>query len=130
MSVEERLARLERENRWMRRIGGLTLAAAAVVVLVGQGKEKDLPDLAVRSLTVKDAEGNKRITLGAGDRATLRFKDPGGQMRILLDSAADDGSVFALRDTKGRTRVTLGAPRSGTRPGNYPGKNSGRKPVS
>ncbi len=27
MTIEQRLAKLERQNRWMKRMGGLTLAA-------------------------------------------------------------------------------------------------------
>jgi len=56
MTTEQRLERLERENRWMRRIGAVGVAVAAVF-LIGQGKEKELPDLEGRSLSVVDTNG-------------------------------------------------------------------------
>ena len=37
MSVEERLERLERQNKWMRRLGAVGVAFVAVVFLMGQG---------------------------------------------------------------------------------------------
>jgi len=40
MTTEQRLERLERENRWMRRVGAVAAAVAAAVFLVGQGEEK------------------------------------------------------------------------------------------
>ncbi len=58
MTIEQRLAKLERQNRWMKRGGGLMLAAIACVVLIGQGKAKALPDLVAKSLTIKDRHGN------------------------------------------------------------------------
>ena len=57
MSVEERLEHLERRVQWMRRLGAVGVALVAAVFLMGQGKEKELPDLEVRSLTVKDEDG-------------------------------------------------------------------------
>ncbi len=44
MTLEQRLERLERENRWMRRIGAVAVAVAAAVFLIGQGKAKELGD--------------------------------------------------------------------------------------
>jgi len=64
MTTEQRLERLERQNRWMRRIGAVAVAVAAAVFLIGQGKDKELPDLEVRSVTVKDADGKVRAFLG------------------------------------------------------------------
>jgi len=40
MTTEQRLERLERKVRWMRRIGAVGVAVAAAVFLVGQGKEE------------------------------------------------------------------------------------------
>jgi hypothetical protein len=57
MTTEQRLDRLERENKWIRRIGAVCLAVAAAVFLIGQGKDKGLPDLVGRSLTLRTAAG-------------------------------------------------------------------------
>ena len=40
MTTEQRLERLERQNRWMRRIGAVAVAVAAAVFLIGQGKTR------------------------------------------------------------------------------------------
>ncbi len=81
MNIEQRLAKLERQNRWMKRAGGLALAAVACVVLMGQGKPKGLPDLVARSLILKDSTGTLRFS--------LRAQKGGGEMHII----GKDGSV-------------------------------------
>jgi hypothetical protein len=63
MTLERRWKRLERENRWLRRIGMVAGAVAAPVFLVGQGNEMEPKDLEVRSLTVKDKDGTARARL-------------------------------------------------------------------
>ena len=57
MTIEQRLERLERQNRWMKRGGAVAVALVAAVFLMGQAKPKELPDLEVRSLTLKDNAG-------------------------------------------------------------------------
>ena len=47
MRVEQRLERLERQNKWMRRIGTVAVALVAAVFLMGQGKEKPRAGLGV-----------------------------------------------------------------------------------
>jgi len=66
MDLEQRLARLERANRRMKRIGALVLVVAAAVVLSGAADGKDLPDLEVGSLTLKDKAGKVRAMLAEG----------------------------------------------------------------
>ena len=58
MDLEQRMARLERGNRRMKRIGALGLVVAAVVLLSGAAKGKELEHLEVSSLTLKDEDGN------------------------------------------------------------------------
>ena len=38
MTIEQRVAKLEQQNRWMKRTGGLILAVVACVVLIVKGK--------------------------------------------------------------------------------------------
>ncbi|MHC4670534.1 MAG: hypothetical protein ACYTFD_19290, partial [Planctomycetota bacterium] len=93
MTTEQRLERLERENRWMRRIGAVCLALVAAVFLMGQEKAKELPDLEVGSLKVKDKDGKVRVFLrpeGRGSPA-LTLLDRDGQRRAVL-SVHPDGS--------------------------------------
>ena len=101
MSVEERLERLERQNKWMRRLGAVGVALVAVVFLMGQGKEP--PDLVVRALTLKDAAGKTRAELGVRDGAPiLTLKDEAGRPRVALSQ-----EIMEFFDSSG-PRVSLG----------------------
>ncbi len=105
MDLEQRVAQLERGNRRMKRIGALVLAVAAVVLLSGQAKGKDLPDLEVGSLTLKDWEGKTRAALSTGG---LVLRDKDGKPRAHLGVVAD-GAFLTLFDAKGN--VLWQAPR-------------------
>jgi hypothetical protein len=75
---------------------------------MGQEKAKELPDLEVRSLTVKDKDGKRRAALATlpNGRTQLVFSDANGNMRARLSSGAMTG--LALKDRAGKTRVRLG----------------------
>ena len=109
MTIEQRVAKLERQNRWMKRGGGLALAAFACVVLMGQGKPKELPDLDVRSLTVRGA-GKSRVTFGQTEgKPYLALHDKRGETRVLLTLLTADGMpVLDFRDRMGENRARLG----------------------
>ena len=85
MDLEQRLARLERANRRMKRIGAFVLLLAAVVLLSVQAKGKDLPHLEVASLTVKDQDGDVRARLSSLHRLPVRVATPrsGTPIRLL-----------------------------------------------
>ncbi|MHC4973192.1 MAG: type II secretion system protein GspG [Planctomycetota bacterium] len=138
MTTKQRLERLERESRWMRRVGAVAVAVAATVFLIGQGKDKQLPDLEVRSLTVKDKDGKVRVLLGVAPdgSAGLRFMKDGGpraRFGFLPDGSpgmslykkggdprarfciAPDGSLMlGLADKDGTLRVVLGTMSDGS----------------
>ena len=112
MSVEERLEHLERQNKWMRRIGAVGVAMVASVSLMGQGKPKELPDLVVRSLTVTDNTGKARARLRA-DFPSLEFLDSNGRPRLSLGTAGNVPTLELL-DKNERVRLKLsgsGGPR-------------------
>ena len=111
MTTEQRLKRLERENKWMRRIGVVAVAVAAAVFLIGQGKDKELPDLEVRSLKVKDKDGKVRCTLGT------RVGNGAGYLSITNEAGTDVAALFTdndglpalvFMDKDGFLRTTLG----------------------
>jgi hypothetical protein len=133
MTTEQRLERLERENRWMRRTGAVAVAVAAAVFLIGQGRDKELPDLEVRSLTVKGKDGFTRIRLstfdgwpflglydkdsrlramlastGTDGMSGLSLFDPDRKRRARLATAADGSPLLSLHDKTGRSRAALG----------------------
>ena len=94
MSVEERLERLERQNKWMRRLGAVGVAVAAAVFLIGQGKEEELPDLVARSLTLKDEDGNTRLEART-DR--MEFSTKGGTVLLSLVAGSGDKPLTFVR---------------------------------
>ena len=108
MTIDQRVAKLERQNRWMKRGGGLALAAIACVVLMGQGKPKELPDLRARSLTITDAKGKRRISLHATEAGPrLDLYDATGKPRATLFVAGEDYSALVLKDKHQVSRATL-----------------------
>jgi len=109
MTVEKRLEKLERENRWMRRAGTVVLAVAATVLLVGQGKGEKLPDLEVWSLTVKGEKGEVRVKLGtaADGSAYTELHDQAGGVRLSLRTAANGAPHLRLMDQAGKHRAVL-----------------------
>jgi len=109
MTVEKRLEKLERENKWMRRAGAVVLAVAATVLLTGQGKGEKLPDLEVRSLTVKDEKGKVRVKLGTATdgSAHIEIHDQAGRVRLSLRTAANGAPHLRLADQAGKHRAVL-----------------------
>jgi hypothetical protein len=114
MTTEQRLARLERENRWIRRIGAVCLALVAAVFLMGQDKAKELPDLEVRSLevrtlVVKDKDGKVRAALRArpDGAPTLSLSDKDGGTRALLATWPDGSPGLCLYDKDSKRRALL-----------------------
>ncbi len=107
MNLEQRLARLERGNRRMKRIGALVLVVAAAVVLSGAAMRK-YRHLEVGSLTLKDKAGNTRVYIGTDEdgSVSLSLKDKAGKTRALLD-VARNGSALWLSDKDGEDRVML-----------------------
>ena len=86
----------------MKRIGAFVLLVAAAVLLSGAAKEKDLQDLEVRSLTLKDKDGKTRATLGAGANGSgLVCLDKDGKMRARLGVYADGSPWLEMFDAKG-----------------------------
>ncbi len=110
MTIEQRVAKLERQNRWMKRVGGVMLATVASLVLMGQGKAKELPDLAVRSLTVKSKGGKELAFLGAdvGWTALLRFTSKDGRHQARLGTTLNGAPHLYLGDNAIRAQVSLG----------------------
>jgi hypothetical protein len=119
MTTEQRLERLERENRWMRRIGAVGVAVAAAVLLIGQGKDKKLPDLEVRSLVARslvarslvvvDDEGTRRVELDSlDDSIYLRLTDRTGRERFTLLAGNKGQSELYFNDRTGTTKLALG----------------------
>ena len=116
-SLEARLARLEGENRRLRRQWRWTL-----VLVLGLGGALFLwtagPDeLTVRGLSIRDDSGRLRVRIGLDDGGWVAqsFFDSSGVERIRLGIAADGTARQRLFDQEGRVRVS-----SSTYPDDHP----------
>jgi hypothetical protein len=127
MTTEQRLERLEQENRWMRWIGAVAvffpLAALAAVFLVERGPaqidrssqpDEELPDLVVRSLTVKDKDGNVRtyLTTRAG-QALMKLVGKDGNSGVYFSATSAGAAGVNVLGKDGRARAYLGADADG-----------------
>ncbi len=92
MTVEQRLERLERQNRWLKRIATVCVAVVAVVFLLGQGKDKPRV-VEAEAFVLRDSEGKQR--------AVLSMEKPNTPSLVLLDR---DGTkrVYLLAEQGGR----------------------------
>ena len=108
MSVEERVARLERENRWMRRIGAAAFAVVAAVFLLGQGKGKELRDLKAKSLELVDESGKRWLFAGSGkETASFGLYDTNGAWFLVWrDKVGKQNDVELRSDNRGFVNLT------------------------
>jgi len=113
-----RLEKVERQNRWMKVVGGavlLVMAGLVVIVCAMPGPKV----LEVEGIIVKDSDGKERVRLGL---ESLRFFDSDGL--ILTDLSMGLLSLYAMEgerrfsvnstrlrfeDNKGVERTTLGS---------------------
>ena len=107
MSVEERLERLERQNKWMRRIGTVGLALAAAVFLIGQGKT-GLRRLTGRQLFLKDEQGTEYAWMGGtdGGSAHLNLYWENG-VGIHLGTGPDRSSLLKLDGNDASANISV-----------------------
>jgi hypothetical protein len=130
--LSERLARVERENRRLRRIGAVVLAGLAAVVLLGQagpgnvGRTVEAEQFVLRDaggkvravlhtradgsphLDFRDAAGGARASLGLlGDVAGLSLTDKAGNGGVVLHTQLDGRPSLTFTDRNGGRRMTL-----------------------
>ena len=125
MTMVQRLEKLERQNKWMKRIGAVAVALVAAVFLMGQGKEKELPDLVGRS---RKADRNWR-----SHRWWPTWND-NPPRRTLLGSDRETGharKTFPNRETRGQHRERpRGCPRSTAGTRRLPATPDRRRPTN
>ena len=103
MNVEQRLTKLERENRFLRLAGAACVVALASAFLMGAQKAKEaenIPDvLKAKKLVIVDAAGSERIVLavegGEFDTTGITVVSGGKKSRATLTAGAK-GSALAM----------------------------------
>ena len=130
MELETRVEKLERENRWLKRIGMTALIVGGLIVMLGQARPQSAEVLRASKFVLVDKEGRQRATLaienggpaledtrGRGvarlqvpkipDKPSLYLSDPGQSARVEL-AMTMNGPVMHFSDQAG-TRVRLAA---------------------
>jgi len=104
LDVNERLDRLERDLRWIARIGAVVFVGSLVLVVEATGLFGRSSEVALR-----DRAGQVRARLAlVGDDAELAFHDPRGRPQARLQAMANGASSLSLF-TRGRPCLFLEA---------------------
>lgn len=107
-AVLERLERLEKQNRGLKRAAALFMILVSSLILMSAAWRKG-HTVEATQIVLKDEEGNKRAVLGmrsAGPGLTL-YDAEGDKVQALL-TVLQTGPVLGLYDADGTTRVLLG----------------------
>jgi hypothetical protein len=107
--TSNRLNRLERDLRYWR-IGGILSLTVAAVVVAGAMAQPPAKELRVETLRIVERNGRDRIVLTAVPGVPdMTFLDPAGETRLTLDIADDNKPVLVVAESgKANGRLTLG----------------------
>jgi hypothetical protein len=108
--IERRLVRLERENRWFKRLASVAVVALVTLALMGQARPAHVPDvIEAKSFIVRDGNGQQRAKLGVepSGLAGLQLYDPPGKVRAAFSVVASGKSAIELLDQAGNERLLL-----------------------
>jgi hypothetical protein len=112
-AIEERLEKLERQNRRMKLAGLGAMVIAGAFVLMGQASgPRTPPEVRAKSFVLVDANGETRARLymsASGKGPELDLLDAKGNERLTLD-----GPGLTLYDVNGKLRAVLAAGSNGT----------------
>jgi hypothetical protein len=98
--VTQRLDRVERENRLLKRIGAVTVAFVAAVILMGQATPSKVAKVVeAENFVLRDSSGTARAVLNvSGGSVNLALADQQGKHRAVLYVLDDGTAGLALRD--------------------------------
>jgi hypothetical protein len=103
--LTQRVDRLERQNRWLRRLLGCIFGAASAILLIAAQKEK-LQTVETDKFVLRDANGKARFQMEVGKEGPLlRFLDERGTDVATLGGVAD---AMVMRFFEPRNRLTSG----------------------
>lgn len=113
-----RVSRLELENRWMRRIGAVTLVLGSVLILTGIGGPASPVTIEGERLVLKDKQGRPRLVFEVDadeGYAHLDLLDTSGDAHVRLGMMADLGPHLSFFQPKRQAEVL----RIGLKPNSY-----------
>jgi hypothetical protein len=111
-NIQDRLAKLEKQNRRFKQLGAAALVLVASLVAMGQAPSRKTVE--ANEFILRDSSGNIRARLSIDERTALApaqfalFGTDGGQ-KVTLNSglAKIDGGSLRLTDDQGKDRVWL-----------------------
>ena len=101
MQIEERVGRLERENRRLKAGGGLVLLLLGSVFLLGQASPDVIDEIKARRISIYDENGKVRATLRSEG---LSFYDENGKLRAEMDQ-----TYLSFYDADDKARAGMSA---------------------
>ena len=122
VAIEERLKRVEEENRRLKCRSRLTqggLAFLTVVVLMlgaAKGPDGSFGVLTVERLVVRDKNGTQRVLIKTSDEGTAEqsFYDKNGTQRVLIKTSFEGSAGQSFYDKNGTQRVLIMTDSQGT----------------
>lgn len=109
-TIEERLQKLERQNRIIKTTGLGVLLIASAFLFMGQARPARPGNLTATAFVLVDAHGQKRATLDTSndEAASLKMYSANGRVEAQLSVFAP-GPMFALSGTDMKTNVWVAA---------------------
>ena len=103
-TLEDRLLRLERQNRWMKRVGGCVLLLLLVTIAVGANRKGTNT-----GYTVTDARGKVRGYFGISQDGLplIRLMDANTNVRAEIGMDKLSMPYLRMNDLRGRPRATV-----------------------
>ncbi len=120
-NIVQRLDRLERENRRLKRMGALVAVGIAAVVLMGQAKpSKEAKVIEAEEIIIRDKNKQIRVSISSlgihvlnAEEVTSVFSDGitlgTRKLRLMVLSNTSTGPSLSLVDRQGNIRALLGA---------------------
>ena len=108
MTIEERLAKLERSCRHRRWVNFALGAVILLIVGVGAAQDRQGGKMVLDELVIRDKEGRKRILLGVfpNGTASIAHVDANGKVRIGIATSLDGGAGITHYDANDKMRIT------------------------
>ena len=101
MELEERVGRLERENRRLKAAGGVVLLLLGSVFLLGQASPDVVDEIKARRISIYDENGKLRAALASEG---MGIYDENQKERVSLNSVG-----LGISDENGELRAAVGS---------------------